>query len=129
METRKYKIKGKKGIDDLKQIYAFSFNDGGGGSYSNDIEWYKNSEGWVQFVFDSSINPLDQEAINAESQKRIQWNSDYIKQLIKEDRFGEEYETIIEMAYNPIFDEPDFFDKDSPSTSSYRMVFLDFNNL
>ena len=76
-----YKITGRKGIDDLKSLYAFVGNSQGDSSASNSIEEYQAAKGWMSFVFDCN---LTQEAIEEEIQKRKSWNDAYIKEL-KED--------------------------------------------
>lgn len=115
-----YKIKGRRGIDDLQSIYAFVGNSQGDTSATNDIEVYKASGGWLSFVFNCE---LTQEAINLESERRIILNSQYIKELIENYKYGEKYETIIRVEHNSLFDA---CIKDK-STSSYSFTILDFN--
>lgn len=124
-EIKTYSIKCHRGIDDLLSIYAFYYNDGGGGVGSNDIEWYKDSKGWISFIFDG-IDPTNQEAINEESRRRVIENDKYITQLIKEGRYKEEYEISISMVYNPLFDAPSLH-KGELEPYTGRIVFLDFS--
>lgn len=107
-----YKIKGRKGIDDLQGIYAFVGNSQGDTSGTNDIEIYKASEGWMSFVFNCE---LTQEAINLESERRIILNSQYIKELIEDYKYGEEYEITATCEYNEVFDKPSPEDSHSAS--------------
>jgi hypothetical protein len=116
----KYKIKGRRGIDDLQGIYAFIGNSQGDTSGTNDIEVYKASGGWMSFVFNCE---LTQEAINKESERIIEANSKYISQLIKEEKYGEEYESILSIEPNPLFD---YINTDKP-TISHSFTILDFN--
>lgn len=123
-ERTKYEIKGKKGIDDLWSIYAFSFNDGGGGHYSNDISWYEGSNGWVHYDF-GDVEMTD-EAIAKESERRRALNEAYINQLYKEGKYGEEYIQYLELEYNPLYDGKQEFPHGP--LESYKMVFLDFSH-
>jgi hypothetical protein len=100
-----YSFKQRKGIDDLLCEYAWIGNSQGDTSATNDTIFGKNSRGWMSFVF-KDINPDDQEAINAESERRKKANMDYIEKLKSEGRFGEEYEISIHLKHNPIFDRP-----------------------
>lgn len=115
-----YKIKGRRGIDDLQGIYAFIGNSQGDTSGTNDIEVYKASRSWMSFVFNCE---LTQGAINKEIEKRIETNSKYISQLINEGKYGEEYESILTIEPNPLFDA---CIKDK-LTGSYSFTILDFN--
>lgn len=113
-----YKIKGRRGIDDLQGIYAFVGNSQGDTSGTNDIEVYKASGGWMSFIFNCE---LEQNAINAESERRIILNSQYIKELIEDYKYGEEYETIINVEHNSLFDDP----QENRPLLSYTTTFLD----
>lgn len=120
-----FKIKCKKGIDDLESVYAFIGNSQGDESKSNLIADYENSKGWMSFIYNCD---LDQEAINKETRRRILWNYDYIRRLYEEGKFGEEYELSIKLEYNPLFDNsynPLLDGSNRESLSSYRIIFLD----
>jgi len=105
-----YNIKRKirKGIDDLKNIYAFLGNSQGDESYSNEIKDYEASEGWMSFVFEG-VDPTDQQAIYDESARRKKENDDYIADLIVKGEYGKEWEHSITMHLkpNPLFDHPE----------------------
>lgn len=105
MKTNIYKLEMKKGLDDLKPIYAFRGNSQGDKSATNSINTYKNSGGWMSFIFDC---PLEQAAIDKQVEKNRLWNDNYIKELQKEGRYLEEYEISIELVHNPLFDDDDF---------------------
>lgn len=121
-----YKFKRHRGIDDLQSIYAFNGNSQGDESHSSQIADYIASQGWMSFDF-TGIDKTDQEAINAESARIDKANKEYIDQLYKEGKYGEEYEISVEMVHNPLLDAPEEEVKPSPLTS-YSMVFLDFND-
>jgi hypothetical protein len=123
--NKQYTIKGKRGIDDLKGIYAFVGNSQGDTSESNEISDYIASRGWMSFIFDG-IDITNQEAIYQESGRRLKDNLDYIEGLHREGRFGEEFESTISLVHNPLYDEPSDFAKGFPLTS-YKMVFLDLD--
>lgn len=126
MKTSKYTIKGRRGITDLQSIYAFHFNDQGGGD-SNEAGLSLNSNGWWSFndrFKNKGIDPRDQRAIDIESIAIAKENEEYINQLHLQNRYGEEYETTIEIVYNPLFDDPNI---SIPKLESYRMEFLDFS--
>lgn len=98
-----YKIKGRKGIDDLQSIYAFVGNSQGDGSGTNALDVYLISDGWLSFVFNCD---LDQKSINKEVERRIEANAKYISELVRNDKYGEEYETSLQIEENPLFDSP-----------------------
>jgi len=127
METNEYTVKCKRGIDDLESIYAFYFNDGGGGSSTNDISVY-TSDGWWSYNSEfrnKGISPIDQEAINKYSKEIAIRNEQYIDSLYKKGKYGEEYEIKIDMVYNPLFDKPS--DEFVSEIESSKIIFLDFN--
>lgn len=123
METKTYTFKRKKGIDDLKNIYAFVGNSQGDDSKSNEIRDYISAKGWMSFIFGNEIDKTNQEAIYEESQRRILWNTAYVDQLLREGGFGEEYEISIELVHNPIFDDPQLFPSDTP-LESFKIQFI-----
>lgn len=118
-----YKIKCRRGVDDLLSVYAFIGNSQGDTSASNEIEAYKAAKGWMSYVF-TDIDITDQEAIYAEANRRQKANIDYIKRLAKEGRLHEEYEITIDLVHNPLYDDKQDF---IASVESYRMIFLDFS--
>ena len=115
-----YKLKSRKGIDDLKGIYAFVGNSQGDNNSTNDLNVYLMSDGWLSFVFDCE---LTQEAINKESEKRIKENEEYIESLKKEGKYGKEYEITLNVEHNSLLDES-IMDN---SKSSHSFVILDLN--
>lgn len=117
-----YHIKLRRGIDDLKSLFAFRGNSQGDESKSNSIEEYKASKGWLSFMFDCE---LTDEAIAAEIEKRKLWNDNYLNELHTNGTYGEEYEIGIDFRYNPVFDTPNINMGPSVPLQSYRMVFLD----
>jgi hypothetical protein len=118
-----YRIMFRKGIDDLKSLYAFHGNSQGDESRTNSIAEYKASKGWLSFVFDDC--ELTEEAIKERIQQNHLANEQYIEKLKADGQYGEIDSLRIKVAYNPHFDMPL---RHTPSSlSSYRMVFLDFN--
>ncbi len=117
---KEYKLKGKRGIDDLQGIYAFIGNSQGDTTATNDIDVYKSSQGWLSFVFDCL---LTQTEIDGESLKRKRENEEYIRNLKKEGKYGEEYETSISLQENPVFDAP----QKNRSLNSYSFHILDLS--
>lgn len=116
-----YTFKARLGIDDLKQIYAFTGNSQGDTSATNSLEEYYAAKGWLSFGFNCN---LDQESINKESEERIIYNNKYILELKESGKFGEEYDINITLKCLPLFDENEIvFDK-----SSYKVTFLNFSN-
>ena len=118
-----YKITGRKGIDDLKSLYAFVGNSQGDSSASNSIEEYQAAKGWMSFVFDCN---LTQEAIEEEIQNRKSWNDAYIKELKETEEYGKVYFINIQVELDPIYDAPT---KSTPVAESFRMGFLDLSKL
>ncbi len=116
-----YKITGRKGIDDLKSLYAFVGNSQGDSSASNSIEEYQAAKGWMSFVFTCE---LTQEAIEEEIQKRKSWNDAYIKELKETGEYGKIYYVNIQLELDPIYDAPT---KSAPVAESFRMEFLDLS--
>lgn len=96
-----YKFKQRKGIDDLKSLYAFKSSSQGDDFFSNSIEDYKNSKGYMSFVFNCELTP---EVINKEIVKRALANEEYLKELFTSGEYGKEYEISIHFKENPIFD-------------------------
>ena len=116
-----YKITGRKGINDLKSLYAFVGNSQGDSSASNSIEEYQAAKGWMSFVFDCE---LTQEAIEEEIQKRKSWNETYIKELKETGEYGKVYFINVQVELDPIYDAPT---KSTPVAESFRMEFLDLS--
>lgn len=134
MSFNTYNFKYKRGIDDLRNVYAWHGNSQGDESATNDIEEAKSRGSWMSYMF-GDIDPTDQNAINLESERRRKENDAYIAKLKLEGRFGEEYTVTMHVKHNPIFDTPPFNKKvyigPSPPPSnpleSYKMVFIDLN--
>lgn len=119
-----YKLKIRKGIDDLKSLFAFHGASQGDETRTNSIEAYEQSKGWLLFTFDCE---LTNEAIAAEVEKRKLWNEEYLKQLEKDGTFGEDVEHTINLQHNPAFDAL-INASDSPlnaALSSYSFIILD----
>ena len=104
MRNEEYKVIFRRGIDDLKPEYAFVGSSQGDHSATNEIEDYKNSQGWLSFIFDN-VDEEDQLAIYTESAIRKQENKDYIQKLKEEGRYKEEYEIKFEFKHCPEFDD------------------------
>ena len=117
-----YKLKRRKGYDDLVCAYAFIGNSQGDESATNNIGDYLNSKGWLSYTFSKDININDQEAIDKESIRRKEQNIRYIQSLKDNGTYGEEYEIDLFLNKNPLFDDPT-----APSKETYRFVILDFN--
>ena len=122
MKTTKVSIPGRRGIDDLKGVYAFTGNSQGDHSASNSIEDYLASKGWMSFMFDC---PMTEEDIAAEVEKRKAWNENYIRELHEQGRYGEGYTTTLEMVHNPILDNPLLGSPAESPLESYSAVFFD----
>lgn len=120
-----YKIKCKKGIDDLQNEYAFTHDSTGVHEYTNEISQYLESNGWLGYRFDD-IDITDQEAIYKESERRKQANLDYIETLYNDGIYGEEYEITISIQDNSAFDTP--FSSEELPLSSYSFVIFDTNS-
>jgi len=120
---KSYEIKGKKGIDDLKSLFAFRGNSQGDESCSNSIADFKTSEGWMSFQFDCEMTD---EAIEKELQDRIAWNNNYISSLIEEDTYGDEYINFISVEEDPLFDNSPVV---KGSLESFRMTFLNIGDI
>lgn len=116
---KEYKMTCRKGIDDLKSLFAFHGNSQGDTMATNDIEVYKDSKGWMSFTFDCE---LTQKAIAEEVLKRQRWNAEHIAQLQASGEYGQEYEITVKFA-ELTFDKPSIV-QESP-LSSYKMIFLD----
>lgn len=119
-----FKIKRRKGIDDLQCEYAWIGNSQGDTSATNSIEEGEGSNGWMSFIF-HGIDPKDQEAINRESAKRKKANEDYIVELKATGKYGEEYELEIHFKENPVFDTPSQYQP--PILENARLMFFDEN--
>jgi hypothetical protein len=117
---QQYKFKIKKGIDDLKGLYAFVGNSQGDTNCSNSITDYLSSQGWMSFVFDCE---LTDQAIQEEILKRKAWNEQYIQDLKESNEYGQEVEYSMNIEHNSLFDKASD-DKGYP-LSSYRFIFLD----
>lgn len=118
-------IKHRKGIDDLKGLFAYIGNSQGDTSHSNELNADKASEGWMSFVFDC---PQTQEAIDQEVERRKSHNEAYIAELKASGQYGQEYDTKISFVKHPIFDNQE--PKESmPSRISYSFMHLNNKGL
>lgn len=124
METKTYRLKGYKGINDLKSEYAFAGNSQGDSSVSNSIEDYKAAKGWMSFIFDCD---LVQSAIDLEVEKRKAWNKNYIETLKMSGEYKKEYITTIELVHNPLLDDNEAIFTNGNPLTSVRLVFLNDN--
>lgn len=116
-----FTLKKKRGIDDLKGLYAFVGSWGQGDHYySNDCSEHHPS--YVEFVFDCAKT---QEEVDKEVLRRKSENEQYISELKKQNRYGEEYEIGITFKKHPLFDDVD--NKEIKLTSSFLMVNLNNN--
>lgn len=102
-DFKSYSFIKRKGIDDLHNIWAWTGNSQGDESCTNDIKEGLASDGWMSFRF-NGIDPTDQDAIDAESARRIKHNKDYIKDLKANGEYLKEYQLTIHVAPNSIFD-------------------------
>lgn len=131
-ELTEYKAKCKRGINDLQSEYAFHGASQGDDSRSNEIKLYKESGGWMipNSSFKKVIDITDQEAIYKHSEKIRQENIDYVNQLYKENRFGEEYEVSLKLHKLKGFDDTKYEYKypDKPLTS-HRFFFISQNDI
>lgn len=120
-----YTFKGKKGIDDLQNIYAWRGNSQGDESYTNLISVGLASDGWMSYHFkDIPIN--DQDAINQESARRKKANDDYIAKLKEEGKYGEEFTVTFHVKPNAIFDHP--MNTTSLPLESAKLIFIDMED-
>jgi hypothetical protein len=101
MDYIEYKLPYRKGIDDLKSLYAFHGASQGDETRTNSIEDYKL--GWLVFIFNCE---LTDEAIAKEIEVRKAWNEEYVKELKEKGQYGEHSYNIMKLQYNPAFDNP-----------------------
>lgn len=121
----KYKLPDVRlGIDDLKSEYAFVSADQGGGRYTNSVEEYKNSGGWLICIF-PDINPYDQEAVNKEAARRADFNRKYIESLKKSGEYGK----IVDGGYMYLkhCDKYDNPVNNNETLENYRLAILNFS--
>lgn len=116
-----YTIKRQRGVDDLLPEYAFCGNSQGDETHTNSIEAFKNSNGWLSFIFPCA---LTDKAIQEESANRKKTNAEYIKRLKAAGRYTEEYEMEISLVPHPLFDEPS-----TPASVSASFVLLDMSKV
>jgi len=117
-----YKFKQRRGIDDLWSLYAFHGNSQGDESQSNDIADFTAAKGWMSYTFDVEMTP---EAIAKEVARRRADNENYIRNLYRQGKYGEEFEVILSLMPIPELDEPKIV---TSPLESYRMEFIDFTN-
>ncbi len=122
-DIKTYTVTRRKGIDDLLCEWAFTGNSQGDESYSNDVEVYKSSQGWMSFNFKAPILPTDQESIYIEVERRRKLNLLYIQELKDKGEFGKEFPITMHLKHNSIFDAPLNYNK--YPLESHRVVFLD----
>ena len=118
-----YQFKIRKGIDDLKSLFAFHGASQGDETRTNSIEDYEQSKGWLNFIFDCAIT---KEAIAEEVERRRLWNERYVASLKSEGTYGEQITYNVNVAFNPLFDTPPIVP--AFPLSSYRMLFLDIKD-
>lgn len=120
-----YTFKGKRGIDDLQNIYAWTGGSQGDEGFTNKIEVGLASNGWMIYRF-KDIDITDQNAIYEESIRRLKANITYIRKLIEEGHYGEEFEMNMHIKPNPIFDNPIRTKiNDTLPLESSKLIFLD----
>lgn len=94
----------KKGVDDLKGLFAFRGSETGAFEYgTNNIAEYGSPGSRLIFAFDCEKTDA---AIAEEVERRKQWNENYIKELKEQGKFEEEYCITIQWMHNPEFDGP-----------------------
>lgn len=125
-EIKSYNSYHRKGITDLQCIYAFIGSSQGDNSATNDVQEYEQSEGWLSFIFDKSIDKFDQDAINKESKRREDQNKDIIQKLKDTGEYGKEYSNTIHLTSCPLFDENKEV-KELP-LESHKMYFIDMSS-
>lgn len=116
-----YKFITRKGIDDLKSLYAFHGSSQGDHTRTNSIQEFKDAQGWLHFTFDCEMT---EEAIKAEIKRRDLWNNDYLKRLRDSGEYGKEQEQTISFQHNPAFDLPLKPLDDPQPLSSYSLILL-----
>jgi hypothetical protein len=121
---KEYKVKQRNGIDNLQSEFAFKGNSQGDTTCTNDVQIYKDSDGWLSYVFGDHIDKYDQKAINAEATRRKQENKKIIEDLKRIGKYGEEYEISIKIKPFPLFDSDNSYPKNMP-IESYKFVFVD----
>lgn len=100
-----YTLKRLRGVHDLKNIYAWTGNSQGDEFATNDSAKGMARGGWASYRF-LDIDVSDQNAINAESERRQRDNDEYIKELKEKGEYMKEYEIKVHLKHNSIFDSP-----------------------
>jgi hypothetical protein len=118
---KEYKIKQRNGIDNLQSTAAFIGNSQGDRTHTNDIQRYKDSDGWLSYVFGDDIDKTDQRAINTEAIRREKENEKIVEDLKRTGKYGEEYEISIKVKPCALFDNSY---PDSMPMESYKFVLL-----
>jgi len=116
-----YKVKYRKGIDDLKSLYAFHGNSQGDESQTNDIQTFLDSKGWMSFIFDCEMT---EGAILQQAMENHLWNNLYIQELKAKGEYGIEDDYSIHVQHNPLFDVPKPLISSFP-LESFKLIFLD----
>jgi hypothetical protein len=104
---QEYKIKIKKGIDDLKSLSPYYGEWNYFSSYFNitEEEYLKDIEGYENKIREA--------------------NNSYIQELKDSNQYGVEVENIISLIENPVFDNSEINIKGYP-LENYRMIVMDF---
>lgn len=97
-----YTFTGRRGIDDLKPEYTFMSTMQGDTSVSSSVKDIDNP--YLKYVLETL--PITQEGIEKEIQKNREYNIQYVEQLRKEDRFGEEYQIAVHFVEHSFLDTP-----------------------
>lgn len=97
----------RRGITDLKSIYAFHGASQGDDSEHNDIEVYKSGWFCVNPLFED-IDYLDSSEVIKRSAEIKKENDELVAKLKEEGTYGEEYSNEMNIHFKPIpmFDSP-----------------------
>ena len=118
---KSYKFKVRRGINDLTSIHPWVASSQGDHSYSDKVT---DEHDWLMFIFDG-IDKTNQDAIDIEIERRIQYNKDYVVELMKSGDYGSVIEHTLILKNNPMFDK-DISSIESP-VESYKFVMLDLS--
>lgn len=116
-----YKLKSKKGIDDLKPEYAFQGNSQGDETRTSSIEDYNNSQGWLSFILDC---PLTDKDIASRIEENKKHNRQYIDRLKKIGEFGADQMISLNFLDSALDSKKNFNFK----SESYKFIIEDMQN-
>jgi len=118
-EFKTYEIKLKRGIDDILTTHPWSSASQGDHSFSDNV---KDDHDWMIYNF-KDIDRTNQEKIDAEIERRLKVNIQYIKKLKLEGRYGQEYIVKMHLKPNPVFDMP--VEHQGYPLETHKMIFID----